>query len=196
MLLPDKSGRGSSDLNKLSIFEKADRIDVAARGHHVVYRSNETNRCPGCGRANWYVGRITAECSFCGTAIVLAETELWADGKVGASRYAAAPLSGEAGTEWEAKIDWSERRRHERIKAAGRTLQMLVDGSPHSFALRNLSAGGLMGDDPVGLAPNAALQVRFEGGIIVPAHVRWIEGNLLGLAFSKPLSAEAAKRRG
>ena len=191
-------------MNKLSIFEKADRIDVAARGHHVVYRSNETNRCPGCGRANWYVGRITAECSFCGTAIVLAETELWADGKVETSRYAAAPfraLSREAASDWEAQIDWSakvdwnERRQHERIKAAGRTLQMLVDGSPHSFALRNLSAGGLMGDDPVGLAPNAALQVRFEGGIIVPAHVRWIEGDLLGLAFSKPLSAEAAKSR-
>lgn len=190
---------------KLAIFEKADRVDVAARGHHVVYRSNETNRCPGCGRANWYVGRITAECSFCGTAIVLADTELWADGKVETSRYAAAPfsaLSREAASDWEAqidwnaKVDWNERRRHERIKAAGRTLQMLVDGSPHSFALRNLSAGGLMGDAPVGLAPNAALQVRFEGGIIVPAHVRWIEGDLLGLAFSKPLSAEAAKRRG
>jgi hypothetical protein len=129
---------------------------------------------------------------------VLAETELWADGKVETSRYAAAPfraLSREAASDWEAQIDWSERRQHERIKAAGRTLQMLVDGSPHSFALRNLSAGGLMGDDPVGLAPNAALQVRFEGGIIVPAHVRWIEGDLLGLAFSKPLSAEAAKSR-
>ncbi len=183
-------------MTKLAIFEKADRIDIAARGHHVVYRSNETNRCPGCGRANWYVGRITAECSFCGTAIVLAETELWADGKVEASRYASAPLAREAGLDWEAKIDWSERRRHERIKAAGRTLQMLVDGSPHSFALRNLSAGGLMGDDPVGLAPNTALQVRFEGGIIVPAHVRWIEGDLLGLAFSKPLSDAASKWRG
>jgi hypothetical protein len=184
-------------LTKLAIFEKADRIDVAARGHHVVYRSNETNRCPGCGRANWYVGRITAECSFCGTAIVLADTELWADGRVETSRYAAAPLAalaGEAGSDWEAKIDWSERRRHERIKATGRTLQMLVDGSPHSFALRNLSAGGLMGDDPLGLTPNTALQVRFEGGIIVPAQVRWIEGDLLGLAFSKPLSAEAASK--
>lgn len=186
-------------MNKLAIFEKADRIDVAARGHHVVYRSNETNRCPGCGRANWYVGRTTAECSFCGTAIVLAETELWADGRAKASRYARAPRTEadlEAKIDWEAKTNWEERRRHERIKAAGRTLQMLVDGSPHSFALRNLSAGGLMGDDPVGLAPNAALQVRFEGGIIVPAHVRWIEGNLLGLAFSTPLSTEAAKWQG
>ncbi|MDB5697889.1 MAG: hypothetical protein JWN69_693 [Alphaproteobacteria bacterium] len=174
-------------MNKLAIFEKAGRIDVAARGHHVVYRSNETNRCPGCGRANWYVGRITAECSFCGTAIALAEAKLWADGRVEASRYASDPLT---------EIDWEERRRHERIKAAGRTLQMLVDGSPHSFALRNLSAGGLMGDDPVGLAPNTALEVRFEGGIIVPAHVRWIEGDLLGLAFSAPLPAQAATKWG
>src|SRR3954467_8479761 len=48
---------------------------LAGRGHHVVYRAEETNRCPGCGRVNWLVGRQTAECAFCGTAIALAEAK-------------------------------------------------------------------------------------------------------------------------
>lgn len=28
--------------------------------------------CPGCSRSHWYVGRMMAECAFCGTAIPLA----------------------------------------------------------------------------------------------------------------------------
>jgi len=48
--------------------------DPARRGYHVVYRDHETNHCPGCGRSHWYVGRLSAECGFCGTALPLAET--------------------------------------------------------------------------------------------------------------------------
>ena len=47
--------------------------DPARRGYHVVYRPNETNHCPGCGRSHWYVGRLSAECGFCATALPLAE---------------------------------------------------------------------------------------------------------------------------
>ena len=46
--------------------------DPAKRGYHVVYRDNHTNHCPGCGRTHWYVGRVTAECGFCSTALPLA----------------------------------------------------------------------------------------------------------------------------
>jgi hypothetical protein len=49
--------------------------DVASRGYHAVYRQNETNRCPGCGRAHWHVGRFSAECGFCGTALPFAGSE-------------------------------------------------------------------------------------------------------------------------
>jgi hypothetical protein len=45
--------------------------DPAKRGYHVTYRRNEVNRCPCCGRSHWYVGRISAECGFCSTAIPL-----------------------------------------------------------------------------------------------------------------------------
>lgn len=43
----------------------------ADRGYSAMYRVNETNHCPGCGRTHWHVGRITAECAFCGTALPL-----------------------------------------------------------------------------------------------------------------------------
>jgi hypothetical protein len=37
----------------------------------MVYREQEVNHCPGCSRAHWYVGRMMAECAFCGTALPL-----------------------------------------------------------------------------------------------------------------------------
>ena len=46
--------------------------DLGRRGYHAVYRPNESNRCPGCGRAHWHVGRFSAECGFCGTALPFA----------------------------------------------------------------------------------------------------------------------------
>jgi hypothetical protein len=47
--------------------------DPRARGYHAVYREHQVNHCPGCGRTHWYVGRMTAECGFCATALPLAE---------------------------------------------------------------------------------------------------------------------------
>ena len=46
--------------------------DLPGRGYHAVYRQQETNHCPGCGRTHWYVGRISAECGFCATALPFA----------------------------------------------------------------------------------------------------------------------------
>ncbi len=48
----------------------------ALRGSHAVYRENETNHCPACGRTQWYVGRFSAECGFCATALPLAEAAM------------------------------------------------------------------------------------------------------------------------
>jgi hypothetical protein len=61
----------------VSIFDKRGEAfahDPSRRGYHVVYRENEVNRCPGCGRSHWYVGRLLAECGFCGTALPLADS--------------------------------------------------------------------------------------------------------------------------
>ena len=43
------------------------------RGYHAVYREHEVNHCPGCGRTHWIIGRVSAECAFCTTALPLAE---------------------------------------------------------------------------------------------------------------------------
>jgi hypothetical protein len=40
-------------------------------GYRVAYRENEANRCPGCGGSHWTIGRVTAECAYCGTALPL-----------------------------------------------------------------------------------------------------------------------------
>jgi hypothetical protein len=44
------------------------------RGYHIAYRENEVNHCPGCGRSHWHIGRLSAECAFCGTALPLVDT--------------------------------------------------------------------------------------------------------------------------
>jgi hypothetical protein len=58
-----------------SMLQSTDRSfphDPAMRGYCVVYHEDEVNHCPGCGRTHWYVGRISAECGFCSTALPLA----------------------------------------------------------------------------------------------------------------------------
>jgi hypothetical protein len=60
--------------------------DPARRGYHVVYRVNEVNHCPGCGRSHWYVGRLSAECGFCATALPLTESFMQGAGLFRAGR--------------------------------------------------------------------------------------------------------------
>ncbi|MGZ2410864.1 hypothetical protein ACUXST_000261 [Sphingomonas sp. F9_3S_D5_B_2] len=43
------------------------------RGYHAVYHEGEVNHCPGCGRTHWLIGRVSAECAFCSTAMPLKE---------------------------------------------------------------------------------------------------------------------------
>jgi hypothetical protein len=148
---------------------------LTKRGHHIVYRANAENHCPGCGRSHWYIGRISAECGFCGTAVPLAE----------ARHDDAATGSGDSRTRRAAGT--ADQRRFPRMSAKGRKLQLLIDGSPTSFALHNISEGGAMGDHVGDLVAGAHVYVRFEGGILVPAVVQWTEDGLVGLAFVNPV---------
>jgi hypothetical protein len=54
----------------------ADDWKPYARGYHAVYREHEVNHCPGCGRTHWIIGRVSAECAFCATALPLAEASM------------------------------------------------------------------------------------------------------------------------
>jgi hypothetical protein len=53
----------------------------ALRGFAPIYRENAINHCPGCGRTHWYVGRISAECSFCATALPLSDASVRMNGR-------------------------------------------------------------------------------------------------------------------
>jgi hypothetical protein len=44
------------------------------RGYMPLYHVDTVNHCPGCGRTHWHIGRATAECAFCETALPLAVT--------------------------------------------------------------------------------------------------------------------------
>jgi hypothetical protein len=50
--------------------------DASKHGLRYLYRPAKANVCPGCGQSNWYVGRESAECAFCGTVLLLAQTAL------------------------------------------------------------------------------------------------------------------------
>ena len=162
-------------MSDVLVYERASpsfAATLAQRGHHIVYRINADNHCPGCGRSHWYIGRISAECGFCGTAVPLAE-----------ARHDETPSSAPR----RGRTTSANQRRHPRMSAEGRKLQLLIDGSPTSFALHNISEGGAMGDAPADLAPGSNVHVRFEGGILVPAIVKWSEDGVVGLAFTNPV---------
>ncbi len=36
------------------------------------YWADRSNACPACTRSNWWVGRHSAECGFCGTTLPIA----------------------------------------------------------------------------------------------------------------------------
>ena len=145
---------------------------LSQRGHHIVYRANAANHCPGCGRSNWFIGRISAECGFCGTAVPLAEART------------DEPTARSTSVK---RASHADQRRFARMPAKGRKLQLLVDSSPMSFALHNISEGGVMGESVLDLKLGTSVHVRFEGGIVVPAVVKWTEDSLVGLAFDAPL---------
>jgi hypothetical protein len=161
-------------MSDVLVFERASpsfAATLAQRGHHIVYRADASNHCPGCGRSHWYIGRVSAECGFCGTAIPLAEAATH-------EMVSAGPRP--------AAVSSKDQRRHERLPAKGRKLQLLIDGSPTSFAVENISEGGAMGENAANLIAGSRVHVRFEGGILVPAEVKWAEDGLVGLAFIRP----------
>ena len=52
--------------------ETVQPLNLVQRGYQVVYHPGKSNRCPGCGHSNWLIGRVSAQCGFCGTALALA----------------------------------------------------------------------------------------------------------------------------
>ncbi len=150
-------------------------IDLWTHGYRVLFRRGETNRCPGCGHSQWLVGRTTAECAVCSTALPLAETELGGFNPR-LQRAVALRLI-------EATAPPSDKRAEERLPGDGRVLSLHVDGCVHPFALHNISGGGAMGDAGVALNAATSLVVELEDGSLLPAELKWTNGTVAGLAF-------------
>lgn len=62
-------------------------------GPLVAYREGSTNHCPGCRRSHWHVGRITAECAFCATALPLEASFAQVDAALERPRLVRAPAA-------------------------------------------------------------------------------------------------------
>jgi hypothetical protein len=57
----------------MQITGQAHALSWQHHGYSIPYRVGESNHCPGCSRQNWIVGRLMAECAFCGTALALTD---------------------------------------------------------------------------------------------------------------------------
>lgn len=72
--LVDGSNMVSKESTMLSSTDsRRPALNLSARGYHAVYHDGEVNHCPGCGRTHWIIGRVSAECAFCSTALPLKE---------------------------------------------------------------------------------------------------------------------------
>ena len=49
------------------------RAAGATAGHALLYRNGVVNHCPACDCTNWLVGRTSAQCARCETALPLAQ---------------------------------------------------------------------------------------------------------------------------
>ena len=50
----------------------ATAFGTKARAFVPSYWMDRLNSCPACSRSNWWVGRMSAECGFCGTTLPIA----------------------------------------------------------------------------------------------------------------------------
>ncbi len=55
----------------VNAFQKTSRLP-AMGGYVLLYHAGETNHCPACGGKHWAIGRVSAECVRCETALPLA----------------------------------------------------------------------------------------------------------------------------
>lgn len=53
----------------------ADTLPEAPLSNRTPPYRSAGARCPGCGRSHWLIGRATAECGFCATALPLSHSK-------------------------------------------------------------------------------------------------------------------------
>lgn len=152
-----------------------------ARGYQIMFRPDAVNHCPGCDGTNWHVGRITAECGRCGTALPLNEAAQMGFDPVGHRPVALHLVKGGK--------PYRERRKHRREPADGRVLKLHIDGAPRAFAIEDITDGGVRGAAIEEVFGSRWLVVELEDGTMLPAELRWRSGDYIGLEFVEPSEA-------
>ena len=66
---------------------------------------------------------------------------------------------------------------------------LVVTGVPGEYRIkvRNISAGGLMGEGSVGAARGASVRVNLQNLGWVPGTVAWVQDNRFGVAFAEEI---------
>jgi hypothetical protein len=87
----------------------------------------------------------------------------------------------------------TEKRRVARHGLVG-TADLRLPGSigQHRVKVRNLSAGGMMAEGPVGVVSGALLEIELPNIGWVPGAVAWVQDDRFGIAFAHPIEPEAA----
>lgn len=62
---------------RTSAAPKAKPFTASPHAYLPLYRGDEPNHCPGCGGQQWIIGRMTAECGRCASAIPLERFSTW-----------------------------------------------------------------------------------------------------------------------
>jgi hypothetical protein len=62
-------------------------VNQAVSGYRIAYRPAQVNHCPGCGHTHWLVGRTTAECAHCATALPIVAGAASGMGRIAASGH-------------------------------------------------------------------------------------------------------------
>lgn len=58
-----------------SFYRRSERSNQARTfAYAPLYYADQVNHCPGCSGTSWYVGRFSAECAHCQTAIPFAQS--------------------------------------------------------------------------------------------------------------------------
>nr|WP_250890663.1 hypothetical protein [Sphingobium nicotianae] len=58
-----------------------------AAGYVLLYHEGHVNHCPGCEGTHWFVGRTSAQCARCETALPLAQMTETANRPLFVSRF-------------------------------------------------------------------------------------------------------------
>lgn len=69
-----------------------------------------------------------------------------------------------------------------------------VGGTDVSCKVRNLSAGGMMAESPVGFSRGDAIEVDLRGIGIITGKIAWTAGGRIGVQFDAPIDPRLARK--